>query len=115
MFTDYSFRNIGLPIDPLLNDLGKARVTGKTEDNLKFRVPSLRNVVLTSNYMHDGRFGTVAQCVNHYRTGVQQTATTDPLIANGISMTNNEAIDISVFLKTLSDSSILTSSRYRKP
>lgn len=115
MFTDYSFRNIGLPVDPLLNDLGKARVTGRAEDNLKFRVPSLRNVVLTSNYMHDGRFGTEAQCINHYRTGVQQTTTTDPLVATGISMTNNEAIDISVFLKTLSDSSILTNPRYRKP
>ncbi len=115
MFTDYSYRNTGLPIDPSLNDLGRSRVTGNANDNLKFRVPSLRNVVLSSNYMHDGRFGTVAQCINHYRTGVLQSATTDPLVTNGISMTNNEAIDISVFLKTLSDSSILTNPRYRIP
>ncbi len=115
MFTDYSYRNIGLPVDPLLNDFGRKRVTGNADDNLKFRVPSLRNVFLTSNYMHDGRFGTVAQCINHYRTGVVQTATTDLLVSNGISLTNNEAIDISVFLKTLSDSSILNNTRYKKP
>ena len=115
MFTDYSYRNIGLPIDPFLNDPGRAGTTGNNDDKLKFRVPTLRNVILTSNYMHDGRFGTVTQCINHYRTGVQQTATTDPLVANGINMTSTEASDISAFLKTLSDSSILTNPRYRKP
>jgi cytochrome c peroxidase len=114
MFTDYSYRNIGLPIDPTLNDLGRIRVTGKADDNLKFRVPSLRNVELTSNYMHDGRFGTVAQVINHYRTGMQNSATVDPLIQGGINMTNTEAIDLSVFLKTLSDSSILTNLRYKQ-
>jgi len=115
LFTDYSYRNIGLPIDPVLNDLGRIRVTGKTEDNLKFRVPTLRNVVLTSNYMHDGRFATIAQVINHYRTGVQNSATVDPLVQGGISMANTEAIDISVFLRTLSDSSILTNTIYKKP
>ena len=113
LFTDYSYRNIGLPIDPILNDLGRIRVTGNPDDNLKFRVPSLRNVVLTSNYMHDGRFVSVAQVINHYRTGVQNSATVDPLVQNGISMTNTEAIDLAVFLKTLSDSSILTNPKYK--
>jgi cytochrome c peroxidase len=115
MFTDYSYRNIGLLIDPFLNDLGRVRVTSNSDDNLKFRVPTLRNVILTSNYMHDGRFGTVTQCINHYRTGVQSSPTTDPLVAGGIAMTNTEASDIFVFLKTLSDSSILTNPKYRKP
>ena len=114
LFTDYSYRNIGLPVDPILNDLGRMRVTGNAEDNLKFRVPSLRNVVLTSNYMHDGRFATIAQVINHYRAGVQNSATVDPLVQNRISMTDNEAIDLSVFLKTLSDSSILTNPKYKK-
>jgi cytochrome c peroxidase len=45
MFTDYSYRNIGLPVDSLLNDYGRMRVTGKSEDSLKFKVPSLRNVI----------------------------------------------------------------------
>jgi cytochrome c peroxidase len=113
LFTDFSYRNIGLPVDPILNDLGRIRVTGIADDNLKFKVPSLRNVVLTSNYMHDGRFATVAQVINHYRTGVQTSSTVDPLVQNGISMTDTEAIDLSLFLKTLSDSSILTNPVYK--
>jgi cytochrome c peroxidase len=113
LFTDFSYRNIGLPVDPILNDLGRIRVTGIADDNLKFKVPSLRNVVLTSNYMHDGRFATVAQVINHYRTGVQTSSTVDPLVQNGISMTDTEAIDLSLFLKTLSDSSILTTPVYK--
>lgn len=115
LFTDNSYRNIGLPADPALNDLGRIRVTGSAEDIFKFRVPTLRNVVLTSNYMHDGRFATIAQVINHYRTGVQNSSTVDPLVQGGISMTNNEAIDISVFLRTLSDSTILTNPVYKKP
>lgn len=115
LFTDYSYRNIGLPIDPVLNDPGRMGITGNPDDNLKFRVPSLRNVVLTSNYMHDGRFGTIAQVINHYRTGVQNSATVDPLVQGGINITNIEATDLSVFLKTLSDSSILSNPKYRMP
>jgi cytochrome c peroxidase len=115
LFTDFSYRNIGLPIDPVLNDFGRMRVTGDPLDNLKFRVPSLRNVVLTSNYMHDGRFAVVAQVISHYRTGVQNSATVDPLVQNGITMTDTEAIDLSIFLKTLSDSSILTNPKYKIP
>jgi cytochrome c peroxidase len=63
--------------------------------------------------MHDGRFATVAQVINHYRTGVQTSSTMDPLVQNGISMTDTEAIDLSLFLKTLSDSSILTNPVYK--
>src|SRR5207237_9213826 len=69
MFTDYSYRNIGLPVNPELNDYGRMRVTGKSEDSLKFKVPSLRNVNLTANYMHDGRFNTLLQVLNHYSNG----------------------------------------------
>lgn len=115
MFTDYSFRNIGLPVDPLLNDYGLIRVTGDTADSLKFKVPSLRNVYITSNYMHDGRFNTLAQCINHYRNGVQPGTTVDPLVANGIAITNTEATNIALFLRTLTDSSFIKDSRFEEP
>lgn len=115
MFTDYSYRNIGLPVDPFLNDYGRMRVTNKREDSLKFRVPTLRNVVLTSNYMHDGRFGTLAQCLEHYRTGVQPGSTLDPLLTGGIALTNTETADVISFLKTLSDSSFIKDIRFAKP
>jgi cytochrome c peroxidase len=115
LFTDNSFRNIGLPVDPLLNDHGRFLVTRDPADSLKFKVPSLRNVYITSNYMHDGRFNTLAQCLNHYRTGVQKNSTLDPLLTNGITLTNTEANDIGLFLRTLTDSSFIRDVRFEKP
>lgn len=115
MFTDYSLRNIGLPPDNQLKDYGRIRVTGKKEDSLKFKVPTLRNVYVSSNYMHDGRFNTLAQCINHYRTGVQPGSTLDPLLVNGISLTNAQSSDLFVFLRTLTDSSFLNNPAFSKP
>lgn len=115
LFTDYSYRNIGLPVDNFLNDYGRMRITGNPQDSLKFKVPTLRNTYVSSNYMHDGRFGTLQQCINHYRTNVQQSATLDPLLTNGITLTNTQANDLFTFLRALTDSSVLTNSRYSKP
>jgi cytochrome c peroxidase len=115
LFTDFSFRNIGLPVDGFLNDYGRMRITGKKEDSLKFKVPTLRNAFISSNYMHDGRFGTLFQCINHYRTGIQQSATLDPLLVNGISLTNNDVNNLYAFLKTLTDSSFITDPRLARP
>lgn len=115
LFTDYSFRNIGLPVDNFLNDYGRFRITGDPADSLKFKVPTLRNVYISSNYMHDGRFNTLAQCINHYRNGVQQSTSLDPLVANGINLTNAQATDLALFLRALTDSSFLSDPRYRQP
>jgi len=115
MFTDYSYRNIGLPVDPELKDYGKMRVTEKGEDSLKFKVPSIRNVNLTANYMHDGRFNTLLQVLNHYATGIQNSPTLDPSLINKIPLTTTEKTDLISFLKTLSDSTILHNARFAKP
>ena len=114
MFTDYSIRNIGLPVDNLLKDYGRMRITGKKEDSLKFKVPTLRNTYISSNYMHDGRFNTLLQCINHYRSGVQQSTTLDPLLTSGITLTNAEANDLTVFLRTLTDSAFLIDPRFQQ-
>ncbi|HEY6505120.1 MAG TPA: cytochrome c peroxidase [Chitinophagaceae bacterium] len=115
LFTDYSFRNIGLPVDPFLNDHGRMRITYSPADSLKFKTPTLRNVYISENFMHDGRFNTLAQCINHYRTGVQQSATLDPLLTSGITLTNTQASDLFLFLRTLTDSSFLTDPGYGQP
>lgn len=115
LFTDFSYRNTGLPVDGFLKDYGRMRITGRKEDSLKFKVPTLRNVYVSSNYMHDGRFNTVQQCINHYRSGVQQSATLDPLLANGITLSESQTDDLMAFLKTLTDSSFIIDSRYRDP
>lgn len=115
LFTDYSLRNIGLPVNTFLNDYGRTRITGKASDSLKFKVPTLRNVYISSNFMHDGRFGTLLQCINHYRTGVRQSATLDPSLINGISLTDAQANDVFLFLRTLTDTSFLNNLSYRQP
>lgn len=112
LFTDQRFHNIGLPIDNFLNDFGRKMVTGNSSDSLKFKTPTLRNVYISSNYMHDGRFNTLSQCINHYRTGVQASSTLAPELGGGISMTNTEATNLALFLRALTDSSILSNPAY---
>jgi cytochrome c peroxidase len=104
-----------LPVDNFLKDFGRMRITGKKEDSLKFKTPTLRNTYISSNYMHDGRFNTLLQCINHYRTNVQQSATLDPLLTGGIALTNAEANDLTVFLRSLTDSAFLRDTRFQKP
>lgn len=115
LFTDYSYRNTGLPVDPLLNDYGKMRISGNSSDSLKFRVPSLRNTYISANYMHDGRFNTLQQCLNHYRGNVQQSATLDPMLVNGIQLTNTECTELISFMRALTDSVFIRDTRYKKP
>ena len=88
------------------------RVTGQKEDSLKFRVPSLRNVSLTYPYMHDGRFHSLKACLEHYSFGIQQSATLDPLLKNGIPLNSSQIIDVVAFLRTLTDSTLVKDERF---
>lgn len=116
LFTDNSFRNNGLPVNPQVNDLGRFRVTQREEDRYKFRVPSLRNIEKTAPYMHDGRFYTLEAVLNHYASGVVASATLDPKLNHGamlgIPLTADEKTKIITFLKTLTDNQYLTDPRF---
>ena len=114
LFTDFSFRNIGLEVDPGLRDHGRMRVTGLSGDSLKFRVPSLRNLEFTSYYFHDGRVSLPRHAIQHYRFGINAGPTLDPLLTNGINLTNTEENQLVAFLRTLSDSGFLKDARYRE-
>lgn len=107
LFTDGRFHNNGL--DLTFKDRGRALVTGRPEDEGLFKVPSLRNVALTGPYMHDGRFKTLEQVVEHYSSSTKPSATLDPNIAKhpnqaGVNLTTAEKAALVAFLKTLSDS-----------
>lgn len=112
LFTDFSYRNTGLPINTFLNDFGRMRITGNRSDSLKFKVPSLRNATLTYPYTHDGRFFTIGQMLDHYRTGVQAGPTTDPLVAGGIPMTTIERTNLILFINTLTDNTFTANPRF---
>ena len=112
LMTDNSFRNNGLSVNPLVNDVGRYKVTEVAADYYKFRVPSLRNVALTAPYMHDGRFGSLQSVLNHYSSGITYSATLDPLLNNsgvlGIPLTTHEKEVIITFLNTLTDEDFIT-------
>ena len=114
--TDHSFRNNGLPINPNINDVGRFRVTELESDYYKFKVPSLRNVEKTAPYMHDGRFGTLENVLNHYANNVQDSPTLDPILKQdgnlGIVLSSTEKIQLIAFLKTLTDNQYLTDKRF---
>lgn len=114
LFTDFSYRNIGLEVDPELNDYGRMRVTGSRADSLKFRVPSLRNAEFTSYYTHDGRINTFRTLIEHYRVGVNGSPTLDPLLTNGIELNTAEEDALVAFIRTLSDSTFLNNTRFRE-
>jgi cytochrome c peroxidase len=115
LFTDNSFRNTGLPVDPALKDYGRMRITGRSEDSLKFRVPSLRNVYATFPYGHDGRFVAIASVLEHYDHGVQDGPTVDPLVKNGIPLSAVEQFYLKEFLRTLTDSAFINNPRFAAP
>jgi cytochrome c peroxidase len=115
LFTDLSFRNTGIPVDPSLNDSGRMRITHLQDDYLKFMVPSLRNVYQTAPYGHDGRFYSIGAMIDHYRSGVVNSPTTDPLVRNKISVSEEEKLDLLSFLRTLTDSTFLTDARFSDP
>lgn len=116
LFTDNSFRNNGLAVNPIVNDVGRYRVTLVDADKYKFKVPSLRNVEKTKPYMHDGRFLTLEAVLDHYSSGIVNSATLDPSLNNngtlGIPLTNLEKTKLIAFLKTLTDNQYLTDSRF---
>ena len=112
LFTDKSYRNNGLPVSAI-NDQGRYTITLNEADRLKFKVPSLRNVERTFPYMHDGRFATLEQVIDHYRSGITESATLDPLLKTGnggkpgISLTDTEKKQVIAFLKTLTDDTFI--------
>jgi cytochrome c peroxidase len=118
LFTDGSFRNNGLDAT-FEKDEGRERITEFSGDRGKFKVPSLRNVELTSPYMHDGRFKTLEQVLDHYISQVNYSETLDPLLqaeeAPGIHITEDEKEKIIEFLKTLTDREFTKDARFSRP
>jgi cytochrome c peroxidase len=117
LFTDNAFHNTGL--DTVFEGFGRGRfnITGLTKDMGLFRTPTLRNIALTSPYMHDGRYATLDEVIEHYNSGVHRTATIDPIMTlpgkeMGLQLSNQEKQDLKAFLLTLTDTTILSNPDY---
>ncbi|MEM9340345.1 MAG: cytochrome-c peroxidase, partial [Bacteroidota bacterium] len=84
----------------------------------KFRVPSLRNAELTAPYMHNARFSTLEEVLDHYSQGMVPSRTLDPLFkdgdqVNGIPLTAEEKTSIIAFIKTLTDREFTSNPLFR--
>jgi cytochrome c peroxidase len=116
LFTDLSYRDNGL-LPSNRNDTGREKITLSPTDRYKFKVPSLRNVEFSRPYMHDGRFTSLMQVLNHYQTGVRNNPNVDNLLRKpdnslGIDLTEQEKQDIIAFLRTLTDQNFLKDERF---
>jgi cytochrome c peroxidase len=111
LFQSQNFANNGL--DSAFYDLGRYKITKRAGDEGKFSVPSLRNVAVTAPYMHDGRFRTLEEAVEHYCTGMKRSATLDPNLAKhpdgGVPLSTDDKRALVAFLKTLTDEKFLAS------
>lgn len=115
LFTDNTFRNIGLKRDTALNDLGRGVIAGSYYNN-EFKVPSLRNVEMTYPYMHDGRHRKLRDVLNHYSDKARQSAGgRDKNVSVMPPFSDKEKVDITAFLLTLTDRTFLNNKRFSNP
>lgn len=109
LFTNHQFMNNGL--EERVGDAGRMEATGFENDRSKFKVPTLRNVALTAPYMHDGRFATLEEVVEHYNSKLHRTRTLDPNLAkhpeSGLGLSAEDKAALVAFLKTLTEEQFL--------
>lgn len=111
-FTDNGFHNNG--IDSVMTDPGRFELTGKESDRSHFRSPTLRNIALSSPYMHDGRFTTLEQVLSHYNSGGLPHQTKDPLLRQ-LGLSNEQKNSIIAFLHALTDDSFIADTTLSNP
>ncbi len=118
-FENDKYMNNGLDNDANMTDIGRQEVTNNVADKAKFKVTSLRNVELTHPYMHDGRFGTLEEVVEHYNL-VTNSSTLDgsfqqQLPNGGLQLSALDKTALVAFLKTLTDTKLTNDLRYSNP
>lgn len=125
-WNDLNWGNIGL--DAVYADKGLGSITSKASDDGVFKVPSLRNIALTAPYMHDGRYATLEQVVEHYNSGIIYSANLSPqLVARNpvnyqplnqavqFNLSDNDKSCLVAFLKTLTDYSLVSDPKFSDP
>lgn len=114
-----TFANIGL--ESVYQDEGVESTSGNSFDNGKFKIPSLRNVTLTGPYMHDGRFETLEEVIDHYKSTVADHPNLDFRLKdeNGHpkrpQISDNEVQAIIAFLGTMTDHKMLNDPKFSNP
>ncbi|MFT7590980.1 MAG: cytochrome c peroxidase, partial [bacterium] len=109
-------------LDKSPTDKGLQGFTGNYADRFKFKTPSLRNIMVSAPYMHDGRFETIDEVIRFYEDVLpnlnyepNKNASDSMKIAPRNKITEKEMIDLKAFLNTLSDDTYLTNPKYADP
>ncbi|MCB9673208.1 MAG: cytochrome-c peroxidase [Alphaproteobacteria bacterium] len=116
-----AFRAISNGLDAQITDPGYGEVTGNTLDQGTFKVPSLRNVAVGGPYMHDGRFSTLEEVIDHYSEGVQYHPTLFPFLldidgnARPLGLSDIQKQRLVAFLETLTDEAMLADPKFSNP
>ncbi|MEQ8324933.1 MAG: cytochrome c peroxidase [Vicingaceae bacterium] len=120
LMADHNFHNIGL--DSIFNgeNLGRFAVTNDESDLGRFKSPTLRNIALTAPYMHDGRFQTLEEVIEHYNSGVKNSPSLDAIMTkpgkeNGLNLSDVDKAALLAFLKTLTDTSFINNPEHANP
>lgn len=123
LLTDNQYHNNGIDNDFSDNSAlgmfqGRFRVTNNPDDLGKYKTPTLRNIEKTSPYMHDGRFATLEQVVNHYSSGILQSPTLDPQLTHngtaGLDFSPGQKQALLAFLKTLTDEEFINNPKFQQ-
>lgn len=117
LMTDNLSHNTGL--DLVAKDKGLGGFTMKATDDFKFRTPSLRNVMVSAPYMHDGRFRTIEEVIKFYEEEVHFESRNVDIelmsIAPRNRLTQTQMADVKAFLHALTDQKYLKDKRYQDP
>lgn len=117
LFTENNFFNNGVQdaVDlESINDKGLGGVNGNIYDNGKFRAPTLRNIALTAPYMHDGRFATLEEVVDHYASGGHGLSNQDSNV-QPFTLTDQQKDAMIAFLEMLTDTSFTNNPAFSNP
>lgn len=118
-FSNNQYMNNGLDEESEMTDIGRMAVTENPSHLGQFKVTSLRNIALTAPYMHDGRFNTLEEVIDHYNEGLHASSTLDPALAatmsTGLMLTAQDKEDLINFLHTLTDEQLAQETDYSSP
>lgn len=115
------FHNNGL--DSIPKDAGIEALTGMPADRGRFKVPTLRNIALTGPYMHDGRFKTLEQVIDHYSEHIEQSPSLSSFLQGESNVINGKSLklqpaekkELVAFLNMLTDSSFINNPKFSNP
>lgn len=128
---DETLANIGL--EQSYTDKGVGSHTRESQDNGKFKIPSIRNIMLTAPYMHDGRFKTIDEVLEHYnkqlvhhpnldfrlRAGSNTYEDAEPNTSFGdpikFNFSEEDKTALKAFFHTLTDNSLTSDPKYSNP